>query len=36
MKIVWDSAKLRVTNTRAADPFLRREAREGWRLGGLA
>ena len=27
---------MRVTNTRAADPFLRREAREGWRLGGLA
>jgi len=36
MKIIWDSAKLRVTNTRSADPFLRRDPREGWRLGGLA
>jgi predicted dehydrogenase len=32
-KIAWDSANLRVTNTRAADPFLSREPRAGWKLG---
>ncbi|HEX5105057.1 MAG TPA: Gfo/Idh/MocA family oxidoreductase [Pirellulaceae bacterium] len=32
-KIHWDSANLRVTNTRAADPYLSREPREGWKLG---
>ncbi len=31
-KLEWDSAKLRVTNTRAADPFIRREYRAGWKL----
>ena len=32
-KLVWDSAKLRATNTRAADKFIRREYRKGWKLG---
>ncbi len=31
-KLEWDSAKLRATNTRAADPFIRREYRKGWKL----
>ena len=31
-KLVWDSAKLRATNTRSADPFIRREYRKGWKL----
>ena len=31
-KLEWDSAKLRVTNTRAADQFIRREYRTGWKL----
>jgi predicted dehydrogenase len=35
-KIHWDTAAMRVTNTRAADQFLRREPRAGWRLGSLA
>jgi predicted dehydrogenase len=35
-KIVWDSANMRVTNTRAADRFISREPREGWKLSGLA
>ena len=32
-KLEWDSAKLRATNTRAADKFIRRESRKGWTLG---
>ena len=32
-KIEWDSQNMRVTNTRAADPYLSREPREGWKLG---
>ena len=31
-KIEWDSANMRVTNTRAADPFLSRAPRAGWKL----
>ena len=31
-KLEWDSAKLRATNTRAADQFIRREYRKGWKL----
>jgi predicted dehydrogenase len=31
-KLKWDSANLRATNTRAADPFIRREYRKGWTL----
>ncbi|HZN35908.1 MAG TPA: Gfo/Idh/MocA family oxidoreductase [Pirellulaceae bacterium] len=31
-KILWDSASMRVTNTRAADPFLSRQPRAGWKL----
>jgi predicted dehydrogenase len=31
-KLAWDSAAMRVTNTRAADPFLSREPRAGWKL----
>jgi len=31
-KIEWDSAKLRVRNTRDADRFIRREYRKGWKL----
>ncbi|MEY4005099.1 MAG: hypothetical protein RLZZ221_1195, partial [Verrucomicrobiota bacterium] len=27
-----DAVNARVTNTRAADPFLRREYRKGWEL----
>ena len=33
-KILWDSAAMRVTNTRAADRFLARVPREGWSLHG--
>jgi predicted dehydrogenase len=35
-KIHWDTAAMRVTNTRKADPFIRREPRKGWKLEGLA
>jgi predicted dehydrogenase len=35
-KIVWDTENMKVTNTRAADPFLGRKPRDGWRLEGLA
>ncbi len=35
-KIAWDSANMRVTNTRAADHYISREPRSGWRLSGLA
>ncbi len=35
-KIVWDTANMRVTNTSAAEPFIRRQPRDGWKLGGLA
>jgi hypothetical protein len=28
----WDSVILCATNTRAADPFIRREYRKGWTL----
>jgi carbonic anhydrase/acetyltransferase-like protein (isoleucine patch superfamily) len=31
-KLEWDSAKLRATNTRAAEKFIRREYRKGWKL----
>ena len=31
-KLLWDSAGLRATNTRAADQFIRREYRKGWKL----
>ncbi len=31
-KLEWDSKKLRVKNTRAADGFIRREYRTGWTL----
>lgn len=31
-KLVWDADAMRVTNTRAADPFLRRTPRRGWEL----
>jgi hypothetical protein len=31
-KIEWVSAKLRAANTRAGDPFIRREYRKGWKL----
>ena len=31
-QLVWDSANLRATNTRAADTFIRREYRKGWML----
>ena len=31
-KLEWDSASLRPTNTRAADKFIRREYRAGWKL----
>ena len=32
-KIAWDTAQMKVTNTRAADPFLSRQPRAGWKLG---
>jgi predicted dehydrogenase len=35
-KILWDSANLRVTNTRAADRFIGREPRAGWQLAGVS
>jgi hypothetical protein len=31
-KLVWDSAKMRASNTRAAEQFIRREYRKGWTL----
>jgi len=31
-RLEWDAANARVTNTRAADPFLRREYCKGWEL----
>lgn len=31
-KLEWDSVNLRASNTRAADPFIRREYRKGWTL----
>jgi hypothetical protein len=31
-KIEWDSQNMRVTNTRAADQYLSREPRTGWKL----
>ncbi len=31
-KLLWDSANLRVTNLPEANPFLKREYREGWTL----
>jgi predicted dehydrogenase len=31
-KLLWDSKKLRATNTRAAEKFIRREYRKGWKL----
>ena len=31
-KLMWNSAKLQVTNTRGADRFIRREYRKGWKL----
>jgi hypothetical protein len=31
-KLQWDSASLKVTNTRDADPYLQREYRKGWTL----
>lgn len=31
-KLMWDAAKMRVTNTRDADKFLSREYRKGWVL----
>lgn len=35
-KIAWDTVNMRVTNTRAADRYISREPRQGWRLSGLA
>ena len=32
VKLVWDSVHLRASNTRAADPFIRRKYRKGWKL----
>jgi predicted dehydrogenase len=31
-KLEWNSAKMRATNTRKADKFIRREYRKGWKL----
>jgi predicted dehydrogenase len=31
-KLEWNSAKMRATNTREADKFIRREYRKGWKL----
>ena len=31
-KLHWDGKAGRVTNTRAADPYLQREYRKGWTL----
>ena len=35
-KLLWDAEKMRVTNTRAADRFLSREPRAGWKLSSSA
>jgi len=32
-KIVWDAKAMRITNNEAANRFLKREPREGWKLG---
>lgn len=32
-KIVWDARAMRITNNEAANRFLKREPREGWKLG---
>lgn len=32
-KIIWDAKAMRITNNEAANRFLRREPREGWKLG---
>jgi predicted dehydrogenase len=32
-KLEWDAAKLRATNAREADAYIRREYRKGWSLG---
>src|SRR5258706_15334373 len=31
-KLEWNSAKMRATNTRTADQFIRRQYRKGWKL----
>ena len=31
-KLEWDPVRLRAKNSRAADPFLRRQYRAGWKL----
>ena len=31
-KLQWNAAEMKVTNTTAADPFLKREYRSGWKL----
>jgi hypothetical protein len=31
-KLEWDAAEMKVTNTRAADRFIRRDYRKGWTL----
>jgi len=33
--LTWDSAKMKITNSEAADRFLRRSYRKGWELTGL-
>jgi predicted dehydrogenase len=35
-KIIWDTANMRITNLAAANRFLGRQPREGWKLSGLA
>lgn len=32
-KIIWDAKTMRITNNEAANRFLKREPREGWKLG---
>jgi hypothetical protein len=32
-KLEWDAEKMKVTNTSAADHFIRRDYRSGWSLG---
>jgi hypothetical protein len=31
-RLEWDADNLRCTNTREADPYIRREYRQGWEL----
>ncbi len=35
MSLEWDAAKLKVTNVKEANAFVRRKPRKGWEVEGL-